>query len=195
MAVHTHTNAYETGETAGTGSFVCLDCGFGVALSALDQVPECPICGDSRFRRASLFEQPTISDHAPVENDPEEPAWLRQLRRDGVAGPVLAFEDDDGEVSTIPVPSGWTRIGRSITADIRLDDPTVSRRHALIVKTDDGDLRVLDDRSLNGLFINGEHVEWSPLGDGDELEIGRYRLHLVESSPSRRPLNPAALNA
>ena len=45
--------------------------------------------------------------------------------------------------------------------------------------TESGELRALDDRSLNGLFVNGERVEWAPLRDGDELEIGRYRLHLL----------------
>ena len=47
--------------------------------------------------------------------------------------------------------------------------------------TDTGELRALDDRSLNGLFVNGEHVDWAPLADGDELEIGRYRLYVLEA--------------
>ena len=76
---------------------------------------------------------------------------------------------------------GWTRIGRSGAADVRLDDPTVSRRHALVVLTEGGDLRALDDRSLNGLFVNGERVEWAPLSDADELEIGRYRMYVLEA--------------
>ena len=59
--------------------------------------------------------------------------------------------------------------------------PTVSRRHALVVLTDAGDLRALDDRSLNGLFVNGERVEWAALADGDELEIGRFRLYVLEA--------------
>ena len=42
-------------------------------------------------------------------------------------------------------------------------------------------LRALDDRSLNGLFVNGERVDWAPLGDGDELEIGRFRIHVLEA--------------
>ena len=76
--------------------------------------------------------------------------------------------------------TGWTRIGRSGSADIRLDDATVSRRHALVVLTEEGELRALDDRSLNGLFVNCERVEWSPLADGDALEIGRYRLFVLK---------------
>jgi pSer/pThr/pTyr-binding forkhead associated (FHA) protein len=84
-------------------------------------------------------------------------------------------------LKTLPIEEGWTRIGRSGAADVRLDDPTVSRRHALVVLTPEGDLRALDDRSLNGLFVNGERVEWAPLSDGDELEIGRYRLYVLEA--------------
>ena len=61
------------------------------------------------------------------------------------------------------------------------DDPTVSRRHALIVRQADG-VRVLDDRSLNGVFVNGERVEWRVLKDGDEIVVGRYRLHFLEAA-------------
>ena len=64
---------------------------------------------------------------------------------------------------------------------LRLDDPSVSRRHALIVSEAPKALRVLDDRSLNGVFVNGELVEWARLGDGDELTIGRYRLFVLEA--------------
>jgi pSer/pThr/pTyr-binding forkhead associated (FHA) protein len=62
---------------------------------------------------------------------------------------------------------------------LRLDDPSVSRRHALIVAEPGKKLRVLDDRSLNGVFLNGETVDWGPLHDGDELAIGRYRLYVL----------------
>ena len=196
MAVQAAPHVVEAGKIAGNGSFICIECGFQVALAALDSVPECPTCGGARFRRASLFEQPTLAAHTPVDNDPDEPPWLQRLRADTKReDQFLAFEDDGGKITTIPVPEGWTRIGRSITADIRLDDPTVSRRHALIVRTEAGELRVLDDRSLNGLFVNGDQVEWSPLRDGDELTIGRYRLHLVAGSARHRPLNSAALDA
>jgi pSer/pThr/pTyr-binding forkhead associated (FHA) protein len=58
---------------------------------------------------------------------------------------------------------------------------TVSRRHALIVRTPENELRALDDRSLNGLFVNGKRVDWTRLTDGDELEIGRYRLYVLEA--------------
>ena len=62
---------------------------------------------------------------------------------------------------------------------MRFDDATVSRRHALIVAQEDG-VRVLDDRSLNGVYVNGRRVEWSPLGDGDEIVVGRHTLHFLD---------------
>jgi pSer/pThr/pTyr-binding forkhead associated (FHA) protein len=43
-------------------------------------------------------------------------------------------------------------------------------------------VRVLDDRSLNGVFVNGERVEWRVLHDGDEIVVGRYRLQFLEAA-------------
>jgi pSer/pThr/pTyr-binding forkhead associated (FHA) protein len=81
-------------------------------------------------------------------------------------------------VRVLPLADGWTRIGRSISADIRLDDPSVSRRHALVYRDADG-AKVLDDRSLNGVFRNGDRVDLANLGDGDVLGIGRFALHFM----------------
>ena len=47
-------SVYETGCVAANGSFICVECGYQVALEALDCVPECPTCEGTRFRRASL---------------------------------------------------------------------------------------------------------------------------------------------
>ena len=94
-----------------------------------------------------------------------------------VVGVVLNIAD----MRTIPLTREWTRIGRSLAADVRFDDPTVSRRHALIVRQPDG-VRVLDDRSLNGVFVNGERVEWSTLRDGDEILVGRHSLRFIHAA-------------
>jgi pSer/pThr/pTyr-binding forkhead associated (FHA) protein len=88
----------------------------------------------------------------------------------------------DGRSRVMKLSDGWSRIGRSRRADIRLDDPTVSRRHAVVVKTPEGDLRVLDDRSTNGICVNGADVDWSSISDGDTLQVGRYTLHVIESA-------------
>jgi hypothetical protein len=110
------------------------------------------------------------------------PSWLDEARADlPPDSRRLACRDEEGEVRVFAVEQGWTRIGRSVAADIRLDDPSVSRRHALIVSEPDESLRVLDDRSLNGVFVNGELIEWGKLSDGDELTIGRYRLFVLEA--------------
>jgi hypothetical protein len=173
---------HETGENVGelgvVGSLICVECGYALSLGAIEDLPRCPACGCERFKRASLFDQPTVDTDA-VTGPEDEPEWLKRLRADiDTPGPYLALEYRGGPV-LVRVEEGWTRIGRSGAADIRLDDPTVSRRHALVVLTPEGELRALDDRSLNGLFVNGEQVEWALLSDGDELEIGRYRVHVI----------------
>ncbi len=179
----TSEDVHQTGEQvtlAQPGSLTCTGCGYAIALGASDELPRCPNCGGENFRRVSIFAAPKLKSEAvgPAETKPE---WLAEARAQlEQPGSYLAFEDDDGGYAVIRLESGWTRIGRSTAADVLLDDPTVSRRHALVVVTDAG-VRALDDRSLNGLFVNGERVEWAPLADGDELEIGRYRIYLLDA--------------
>ncbi|MEX2105663.1 MAG: FHA domain-containing protein [Solirubrobacterales bacterium] len=116
----------------------------------------------------------------PTEVAP--PEWLEEAQRSlPRPGHYLAMRDDDGSIVTFAIERGWTRIGRSASADLRLDDPTISRRHALIVAEPGRGLRVLDDRSLNGVFVNGEAIEWGRLQDGDELAIGRYKLYALKA--------------
>ena len=68
-----------------------------------------------------------------------------------------------------------TTIGRSPTSDIFLDDVTVSREHA-VVYNDGSSIRVEDRASLNGTFVNHERVEKRALTDGDEIQVGKYKL-------------------
>ena len=75
----------------------------------------------------------------------------------------------------VELHDGVTRIGRSITADVELEDITVSRRHALIVRGE-GKTVLLDDGSRNGVFLNGERVHRAELSDGDEIRLGRTDL-------------------
>jgi pSer/pThr/pTyr-binding forkhead associated (FHA) protein len=112
---------------------------------------------------------------------PDRPEWVEQAR-EAVEEPgrYLAFEDD-GTPRVVPLAREWTRVGRSLSADVRFDDATVSRRHALIVCQADG-VRVLDDRSLNGVYVNGRRVEWSALRDGDRIAVGRHTLWFLDTS-------------
>ena len=169
-----------SGTLAGTGSFRCEQCGYVVTLAAADALPDCPGCTGRDFTRASLFGAPRFTRELEPQRDPaEEAARLAEARAEiNEPGQYLAFEDGAG-MRAVALTREWTRIGRSLAADIRFDDPTVSRRHALIVRQPDG-VRVLDDRSLNGVFVNGERVEWRTLEDGDEILVGRYRLSYLD---------------
>ncbi len=174
-----------TGTLAGAGSFRCDHCGYVVTLSGAETLPSCPGCSANAFVRASLFAAGRFQGSRPTESAAEDGTTVAAAARDQLDAPgtYLAFRDGE-ELRTVPLDRDWTRIGRSLAAEVRLDDPTVSRRHALIVKQADG-LRVVDDRSLNGVFVNGERVEWRMLQDGDELVVGRYRLIVVEHAADR----------
>lgn len=199
-----------SGTMAGAGSFRCQRCGYVLTLTSLDRLGDCPGCSGRSFARASLFSAaprafggasgapdtlPTTPPLASIDEEHEErlAEALGAIER---PGEYLLFEED-GEMRCVALTREWTRIGRSLAADVRFDDPTVSRRHALVVRQADG-VRVLDDRSLNGVFVNGERVEWRALSDGDEIVVGRYRLRFVSlaeasdmpgSLPSTSPAN------
>lgn len=186
--------AWMSGNVAGTGTFRCTDCDYPVSLDAVDELPTCPNCGGTEFVRASLFTtaQASIVDLTPEADDR---AWIDEVR-DGLTDPgqYLAYRTDDNDVVAYALQREWTRIGRSLAADIRFDDPTVSRRHALIVRQPDG-LRVLDDRSLNGVFVNGARVDGKALKDGDEIIVGRYRLAFLIVPPDADAPEAAAEQA
>ncbi len=172
-----------TGTLAGTGSFQCDSCGYVVTLAAADELPACPGCGAEHFSRASLFGSRFRRDGARAETAEGRTRLLAQAREQAERpGEYLVFEES-GEMRMVELRRDWTRIGRSLAADVRLDDPTISRRHALIVRGPDG-ARLLDDRSLNGVFVNDERVEWRILEHGDEIVVGRYRLHYLELVPA-----------
>ena len=174
--------AINAGTLAGAGSFSCETCGFAVALHEQDEVPACPSCGGSSFRRSSMFAA-AASGVAPRAHD-EHPEWLREARESlSAPGDYLIYETSENGVA-VQLKEGWTRVGRSLSADVRLDDPTVSRRHALIFRDESG-AKVLDDRSLNGVFLNGESVELSGLEDGDTLSVGRFSLHFISLTAER----------
>lgn len=163
------------GTLAGTGSFRCENCGYVLTLTAADTLPSCPSCNAESFVRASLFPSSRFARDLAEGSPEDQEAFVVEARTLITApGEYLAFHDGDA-VRVLALTREWTRIGRSLAADIRFDDATVSRRHALVVRQPDG-VRVLDDRSLNGIFVNGHRVEWRTLHDGDEVVVGRHRL-------------------
>ena len=104
----------------------------------------------------------TKADLATVEALRSGTALLVVLRGPNTGARFLL---DDDEVMS----------GRHPDSDIFLDDVTVSRKHA-ILRERDGDFFIEDQGSLNGTFVNRKRVESAQLDDGDELQVGKYRL-------------------
>ena len=74
-----------------------------------------------------------------------------------------------------------TTAGRHPESDIFLDDVTVSRRHAEFVREETGFV-VRDVGSLNGTYLNRERIEQATLSNGDEVQIGKFRLVYLTSA-------------
>ena len=182
-----------TGTLAGTGTFRCEVCGHVVEMTTADVLPACPGCDGASFTRASLFAGSGRFQRA--EPDVQTHGDALDAARDAIdaTGRYLVFHDA-GEVRTVAMPGDSMRIGRSLSAHLRFEDPTVSRRHAVLIAEADG-VRVLDDRSLNGVFVNGERVVSQLLSDGDEIVIGRYRLRFADRSAARADSSSAPIAA
>jgi len=144
----------------------CPECGF----QNLESANYCSKCGALLIR-----EEPgghTTMTFAPEELA-EEDGSLDDLAIEGTALVVRSGGGRQGE--TFPLEGEEVEIGRSPEADVFLDDVTVSRSHAILSKEDSG--YVIEDKgSLNGTYVNRRRVEKATLEDGDEVQIGKYRL-------------------
>lgn len=105
----------------------------------------------------------------------------RDRRRAAFTGPrlapgrYLAVEDGD-EVVVFELGEQTLHLGRSVSSDLVLEHLSVSRRHAVVARRGDTTV-ILDDRSLNGVVVNGERVREAVLCDGDAIRIGEVALH------------------
>lgn len=171
-----------SGTLAGTGTFRCEVCGHVVEMTTADVLPACPGCAGASFTRASLFAGTARFKRSEPDAQTVTDADALDAARAGIEAPgrYLIFHDA-GAVRCVAMPGDSMRIGRSLSAHLRFEDPTVSRRHAVLVTEADG-VRLLDDRSLNGVFVNGERIVAQVLADGDEIVIGRYRLRFADLS-------------
>jgi hypothetical protein len=148
----------------------------------------CPECGYNNPESARFCAKCGAALVVPEEGEqteafavPEPDESLDTLDDLGLpGGAVLVVRSGGGRSGeTFALEQSPTTIGRSPECAIFLDDVTVSRKHAVV--TQDGDRWKLEDQSsLNGTFVNRERVDSAQLTDGDELQIGKYRLTFLQ---------------
>jgi hypothetical protein len=150
-------------------SVYCPECGYNNPESARF----CAKCG------AALV-LPEEGESTETFTAPEPADTLDPLDDLGVHGAALIVRSGGGRSGeTFALETSPTTIGRSPECAIFLDDVTVSRKHAVF--SQDGDRWQLEDQgSLNGTFVNRERVETAELSDGDDLQIGKYRLTFLQ---------------
>jgi hypothetical protein len=147
----------------------CPECGFQNPESA----NYCSKCG-ALLVHDPASEGDTTMTFTPDEGEEGEgPPIAEEITAEG---PALVVRSGGGRAGEHFSPQGErTTIGRSPDCDIFLDDVTVSRKHAELLQ-EDGRFTINDLGSLNGTYVNRRRIESSPLSDGDELQIGKYRL-------------------
>jgi hypothetical protein len=149
----------------------CPECGFQNPESA----NYCSKCGALLIR-----DEPgghTTMTFAPEDLVDEDGASLVELPVEGTALVVRSGGGRAGE--TFPLEGDRIVVGRAPEADVFLDDVTVSRTHAVVSRDADG-FTIEDQGSLNGTYVNRRRVERAKLEDGDDVQIGKYRLTFLQ---------------
>lgn len=150
----------------------CARCGQEVA----DLARFCSNCGAPLVDLSQDHVDATGSLDAPVSTTGPIAAVDGEAVRGVAAGTAMLIVRRGPSEGTSFVLSGdLTTIGRSDTADVMLDDVTVSRRHAEVSRTPQG-WQLRDVGSLNGTYVNRERIDSVVLAGGDEVQIGKYRF-------------------
>ena len=146
----------------------CSECGFQNPESA----NYCSRCG-------ALLQKGGGAAETTQTLSADEVAELGEHEDFGIQGPALVVRAGGGRAGESFRPAGErTRIGRSPDCDVFLDDVTVSRNHAVLVE-EGGEFFVEDQGSLNGTFVNRRRIDRAPLHEGDELQVGKYRMTFI----------------
>ena len=145
----------------------CPECGFVNAEGA----NYCAKCG--AYLGQAEADDPTTATYRIGETGEIEPVEIDEVV---AAGAALVIRAGGGRVGeSFPLNADRMTIGRRPDSDIFLDDVTVSRDHALLVRRS-GDYYLDDLGSLNGTYVNRHRIESHRLEDGDELQVGKYKL-------------------
>lgn len=140
-----------------------------------DEARFCVNCGASLQEEDATLTIPPVEleeeavEEFPFPHDELEPGQaLLMVKRGPNAGSTFLIERD------------LTTAGRNPDSDVFLDDITVSRKHAEVVRQEGG-FMVRDAGSLNGTYVNGERVEETRLTTGDEVQIGKFKLTFFQA--------------
>ena len=149
----------------------CPECGF----QNREVANYCSRCGALLVKEEAGAE--TTMTFTPEEGESSAASALGDI---GVGGPALVVRAGGGRAGEVfPLDGDRITVGRSPECGIFLDDVTVSRKHAVLVGRDNR-FFIEDQGSLNGTFLNRKRIESAELRDGDELQIGKYRLTFLE---------------
>ncbi|MEO6495955.1 MAG: FHA domain-containing protein [Solirubrobacteraceae bacterium] len=152
----------------------CPECGFVNA----DGANFCQKCGAHILVAETSSTEPVTATYRVGETGELIAVDLEDVvASDGAA---LVIRTGGGRVGeSFPLQGERVSLGRRPESDVFLDDVTVSRDHALLVHRADG--WHLDDLgSLNGTYVNRERIESRKLTDGDELQVGKYKLTFLQ---------------
>lgn len=150
----------------------CLECGH----QNTEEGKYCIKCG-ALLPEEEDAGQTTIKYKLDVEDSEHDLSSISEVDKEGVS---LVIRSGGGMEGESFMPEGdEVSIGRNPGSDIFLDDITVSRNHALLVKKEDGHY-IKDQGSLNGTYVNRARVEIQRLFDGDQLQIGKYKLTFID---------------
>jgi hypothetical protein len=152
----------------------CTECGFVISEGAT----YCQRCGALLPRAEGAGEGGAGGDPVTATYRIDEAGELVPMEMEEVMrhGPALVIRAGGGRVGeSFPADGERMSIGRRPDSEVFLDDVTVSRDHALLIKR--GEQWYLDDcGSLNGTYVNRSRIESHHLEEGDEVQIGKYKL-------------------
>ena len=151
----------------------CPECGFANPEGA----NYCQKCG-AYLGGPKEGEEPTTMTYRVDETGEMKPVDIDEVVEE--SGAALVIRSGGGRAGeSFSVSEERVSIGRSPDAGVFLDDVTVSRNHALLVRRRDG-LYIDDLGSLNGTYVNRRRIESHRLSDGDEIQVGKYKLSYLE---------------
>ncbi|MFN2614575.1 MAG: FHA domain-containing protein [Actinomycetota bacterium] len=141
----------------------------------------CTNCGhrnpdDARFcARCGTGLEPSDDATMAIAIDVEPGEELPSLDELRPGQGLLVIKGGPASGSTVLLEKDVTICGRNPESDVFLDDVTVSRRHAEILR-DGTRFSLKDAGSLNGTYVNRQRVDAAQLSSGDELQIGRFKV-------------------